>query len=326
MTGNVFRARSRRRGQAETRFWMSACTSRRPVARVPFCWLGVVLLCGLSFAGAQAQSYPSLRDCHDPTLQRELDAKVLSRPELRVLVENKNAGAVLVDVAELETPRVAWYNPDLMMYAASLPKIAIALGAFVEIDAGRMTLDDETKRQLIGMIKKSSNRDATAVLEKVGILRLAEILQDPAHGALYDPAHGGGLWVGKPYGKGKAVKRDPLHGLSHGATALAAARFYYGALNGTLIDHKHLPLLREMFGEPGIAHKFVKGLKDTDAALYRKSGTWRDFHSDSALVVHPDRKPRYIVVGIGRGPGRGQKLVSLIRTVDDMMVRRASDE
>ncbi len=47
-------------------------------------------------------------------------------------------GSVVVDVTDLRHPRVAWYNPDLMLYAASLPKIAIVLGIFVEVDRGAL--------------------------------------------------------------------------------------------------------------------------------------------------------------------------------------------
>ena len=36
-----------------------------------------------------------------------------------------------------------------------------------------------------------------------------------------------GLWVGKPYGKAAAYRRDPVAHLSHGATAFQVARFYF---------------------------------------------------------------------------------------------------
>ena len=123
---------------------------------------------------------------------------------------------------KLHHPKVAWYNPSLMLYAASLPKIAIVLGVFVEIERGAIKLDSETRNQLIRTIRHSSNRDATALLHKVGFERLAEILQDERYGKLYDPARGGGLWVGKEYGKAPAWRRDPLQGLSHGASAMQA--------------------------------------------------------------------------------------------------------
>lgn len=188
--------------------------------------------------GAFAESgYPDLRDAHDPELQKAMD-KALGphHPEFWDGVHKKEFSVVVADVTDLHHPQVAWYNPDVMLYAASLPKIAIVLGVFVEIERGVIKLDSETRNQLIRMIRHSSNRDATALLHKVGFERLAEILQDERYGKLYDPAHGGGLWVGKAYSKAPAWRRDPLHGISHGASAMQATRFYYGILTGTIID------------------------------------------------------------------------------------------
>ena len=70
----------------------------------------------------------------------------------------------MVDITDLQHPKVAGVNPDVMLYAASLPKIAILLGAFVKIERGELPLNDETRAELTRMIRKSSNKDATAVL------------------------------------------------------------------------------------------------------------------------------------------------------------------
>jgi beta-lactamase class A len=207
----------------------------------------------------------------------------------------------------------------LMLYAASLPKIAIVLGVFVEIERGAIKLDSETRNKLIRAIRHSSNRDATALLHKVGFERLAEILQDERYGKLYDPARGGGLWVGKDYGKAPAWRRDPLHNLSHGASAMQAVRFYYGVMNGTIIDTKDLPELEEIFGSPAIKHKFVKGLKGRkDVEIYRKSGTWRTYHADSAVVARDDLV--YIAIYIDNHPEAGRAAVDGIRIIDDVML------
>ena len=93
-----------------------------------------------------------------------------------------------------------------------------------------MTLDDETLEKLTRMIRNSSNSAATEILQRVGMDYLAELLQSPRY-RLYDPERNGGLWVGKAYGKTPAWKRDPLHNLSHGATALQVARFLLSAGN-----------------------------------------------------------------------------------------------
>ena len=269
-------------------------------------------------------SYPDLRDAHDPELQKAMDAALGPRhPEFWSGVQKKGFGFVVADVTDLHHPRVAWYNPNLMLYAASLPKIAIVLGVFVEVERGVIKLDSKTRNQLIRTIRNSSNRNATLLLRKVGFERLAEILQDERYGKLYDPARGGGLWVGREYSKAPAWRRDPLHGLSHGASAMQAARFYYGVMNGTIIDTKYLPELEEIFGSPAIKHKFVKGLQGRkDVEIYRKSGTWRDYHADSAVVARKDLV--YIVVYIDNHPDAGRGSVNGIKIVDDVMLKYAN--
>ena len=114
-------------------------------------------------------AYPDLRDTHDPELQRAIDTALgPSHPEFWAGVQKKEFSFVVADVTDLRHPKAAWYNPNLMLYAASLPKIAIVLGVFVEIDRGVIELDPEIRNQLIRMIRNSSNRDATALLNKVG--------------------------------------------------------------------------------------------------------------------------------------------------------------
>ena len=260
-------------------FYISGLTCRWRHGSIRTLLYTACLMFFLTIFGAEVSSaestYPDLRDAHDPVLQKAIDAALgPSHPEFWSGVKKKEFGIVVADVTDLHHPKVAWYNPNLMLYAASLPKIAIVLGVFVEIERGAIKLDSETRNKLIRTIRHSSNRDATALLHKVVFERLAEILQDERYGKLYDPTRGGGLWVGKEYGKAPAWRRDPLHGLSHGASAMQAARFYYGLMNGTIIDTKYLPDLEEIFGSPAIQHKFVKGLMDRkDVEIYRKSGT-----------------------------------------------------
>ncbi len=221
------------------------------------------LLLHASDAGARG-GFPDLRDSHDSELQAAFDAAVAETPGVdlfRAAVRKGEASVVLADVTDLRRPLVAGYNPELMLYAASVPKIAIVFGAMVEIQTGTLELDDETRTQLVNMVRKSSNPAASAVLRKVGIERLAEILQDERYGKLYDPERGGGLWVGKPYDKSPVWRRDPVHGLSHGASAMQVARLYYGWLNGTLLSAEYRPLFDEIFGKPGLEHNFVKGLQ-----------------------------------------------------------------
>ena len=271
---------------------------------------------------AQAPTYPSLWDSFDPDFNQALETALKNefQGEYRQAVENKKAAFVVVDITDLQHPKVAGVNPDVMLYAASMPKIAILLGAFVKIESGEMSLDDETRSELTRMIRKSSNEAATAVLKLVGIENLAEILQSDKY-RLYDPEHNGGLWVGRDYSGGPLWRRDPLNNISHGATAMQAARFYYLAVTGRLVSEQYFDDLAEIMSNPGIAHKFVKGIKESnpDAEIYRKSGTWKKFHADSGVIVDKDRGYQYIIVALVEHPKGADGLARFAAVVDETL-------
>jgi len=280
--------------------------------------LSVLLLLSAVPVFADAlDAYPSLWESFDPGLQAKLD-KTLRKLGLDSAVHNGKLGIALVDITNLDEPRVAAVNGDEMIYAASLPKIAILLGAFVEIERGRMKLDEDTRASLTRMIRNSSNADATRMLNRVGKQRLLEILQSEEY-HLYDPLVNGGLWVGKEYGKSAAYQRDPLHNLSHGATALQAARFYYLLETGRLVNPKLTAEMKGMLGNPGIHHKFVKGLEGhPEAKIFRKSGSWNKWHADSAIVEAEGHE--YIVVALAENPEGGRWLSSMIAPIHEFMV------
>lgn len=286
--------------------------------------LRALLLASLVFAigahaapkGPTTADYPDLRDSRDRALQKGLE-RSLERLGLMEAVRAKRLAVSVVDISDLKHPRVAAVNGDHMLYAASLPKIAILLGAFVEIERGRMKLDAETRETLTQMIRVSSNEAATAMLRRVGKQNLESILMSDRF-RLYDPAYNGGLWVGKEYGDSPAYHRDPLHNLSHGATALQVARLYYMLETGQLIKPELARQMKEILGNPGIHHKFVKGLEETGSRIFRKSGTWEQWHADSAIVERDGR--RYIIVGLAEDRNGGQWLSELVKPVDAMLI------
>ena len=271
---------------------------------------------------AQAPTYPSLWESFDSDFNRALETALKKefQGEYRQAVEDKKAAFVVVDITELPRPKVAGVNPDVMLYAASMPKVAILLGAFVKIESGEMSLDDETRFELTRMIRKSSNEAATAVLKRVGIENLAEILQSDKY-RLYDPKHNGGLWVGRDYSGGPLWKRDPLHKISHGATAMQAARFYYLAVTGRLVSEQYYDDLAEIMSNSGIQHKFVKGIKESnpDAKIYRKSGTWKKFHADSGVIVDEEKGYQYIIVALVEHPKGADGLARFAAVVDETL-------
>lgn len=253
----------------------------------------------------------------DSQLQRSLET-LIDDHGLTAAVQAKELAVVLVIVTDPETPRLAELNGRNMVYAASLPKIAILLGAAVAIDEGRLVLDDDLKADLDSMIRYSSNASATRVLELVGREELLRILQSPEY-SFYDQNDNGGLWVGKDYGPSSAYRRDPLSGLSHGATAFQAARFYYELQTGNLVSPRQTEMMLDVLSNPGVNHKFVKGLQAyPDIDIFRKSGSWKTYHSDSALVRGDGFA--YIMVALANNANGGTWLEKLAAPLHELAV------
>jgi len=258
--------------------------------------VATLLICGSLFA---MESTQILDQAGDLQLQEGLEA-IIEKQGLTNAIKEQELSVVLMIVTDPNQPHLAELNGSNMVYAASLPKIAILLGAAVEIDDGRLKLNDELQVDLDNMIRYSCNSCATKVLEQVGREELLEILQSPRYN-FYDQNGTGGLWVGKDYAPGTAYHRDPVANLSHGATAFQAARFYYELQNGNLASPEQTKLMMEALSNPGIQHKFVKGLKAFPGLeLFRKSGSWRDYHADSALVR--TKGLAYIIVALSHNP------------------------
>jgi len=238
-----------------------------------------LLFCGQLLGAGAARL---LNASGDVQLQQALEVLVLEQ-NLATAVNKQELALVLVIVTDPDNPRLAEINGHHMVYAASLPKIAILLGVAVAIDEGRLELNEELQKDLDDMIRHSCNACATRVLGLVGREELLEILQSPEYN-FYDQ-EAGGLWVGKDYGPVSAYRRDPLSGLSHGATAFQAARFYYKLQTGTLVSPEQSEMMLDVLSRPGLSHKFVKGLEAyPNLEIFRKSGTWKTYHADSALV------------------------------------------
>jgi beta-lactamase class A len=267
--------------------------------------------------GAYNAQWPPLIQSRDPWLQEQLRAKLKEIGLDRAAAERRLAVA-LVDITVIDKPRVAAVNAHEMMYAASLPKIAILLGAFQKAQDGDLELDAATRVLLTQMIRNSSNSAATTMLERVGYNYVANVLQSDRYD-LYDEAMNGGLWVGKPYAKKGAWKRDPMYNLSHAATPFQVARFYYLLETGQLVSPTACTEMLEMLSRPAIQHKFVSGLNThrPGSTIYRKSGTWRTYHSDSAVIERDGR--RYIAVAMANHPSGSRWLSQVIVAMDDLI-------
>ena len=234
---------------------------------------------------------------------------------LRPEIAKHKMAVSLVDVTDESKPRYAGVNDTVMMYAASLPKIAILLAGFEEIHQGKLRDTPEVRGVFTRMTRYSSNADATRAVHMIGFESIAKTLTSPKY-RLYDPKLNGGLWVGKAYGgPHDRWRRDPLHHLSHGATTLQTARFFTLLSQGRLVDAETSREMKEILSHPGIRHKFVKGLAGLRGVkIYRKSGTWKNWHADAALIEHGEK--RYVAAALVENPRGGKILEELIRGLD----------
>lgn len=250
----------------------------------------------------------------DPDLNEEL-ARLLAEQRLSTLVEARKFAVSLVDITDPERPRYAGVNDNVMMYAASLPKIVAIMAGFERIREGTLHYTPEMRQMFLRVARRSSNTDASKVIQMVGFENIARILTSPKY-RLYDLQGAGGLWLGKAYGGPNDFwRRDPLNNISHGATAFQTARFFLLMAQGQLVNARFSAEMRDIFSNPEIRHKFVKGLANVpNVKIARKSGTWKDWHADAGIIEHDGR--RYIAVGLVEHPRGGEILEKLITGLD----------
>ncbi|WP_405565828.1 serine hydrolase [Polaribacter sp. Asnod6-C07] len=238
-----------------------------------------------------------IKEIEDAKLQVALEKEIYKNKTWSRLIRSNQMSVAIVDLNDSTSFKYAGINDNFMMYAASLPKIAILLAVMDAIDKGELEYTTELKNDLRLMISKSNNRASTRNIDRVGYKKIEEVLRAPKH-KLYDEEVGGGLWVGKRYASAGKRYPDPIKGLSHAATTRQVCSFYYQLALGNLISTERSKEMLEIMKTPELHHKFVNTLDRIapKADVYRKSGSWRNYHSDSALVWGPNRK--YIIVAL----------------------------
>lgn len=219
-------------------------------------------------------------------------------------------------VLELRTGRLALVRPDQIFYGASLPKVAILLGWYAQ-HPDPATTDAATRHELGLVIKDSSNELAAKYSQ---ILGLAFIRAELDRHGLYDPARGGGLWLGKHYGVDTERVRDPVGDHSHAANARQLLRFYLLLEGDRLVSPAASAAMRAAFASPDIPHRddrFVAGLAGRGLEIRRKAGWWEDWHHDSAAVTGPGR--HYLIVALTRHARGEEYLRRFAAAVDDQL-------
>lgn len=259
----------------------------------------------------------------DKDLQKDLELQLNTIPKWKNLIQQNKLAVGVIDLSNPNEIKYARINGGNMMYAASLPKIAILLAAMDAIEKGELKETPEVTNDMKIMISRSSNSAATRMIDRLGFDKIESVLTDEKYN-LYDEEHGGGLWVGKRYASGGATNREPLKNLSHAATVNQVCRFYYLLANGELVNSKRSKQMLGIMEKPALHHKFVNTLDQIapNARLFRKSGSWKNFHSDSILVWDKNPNRRYILVALV-DDNSGEKIIrNLVKPIEKALLSR----
>ncbi len=260
----------------------------------------VALLCAMPQSVSAKKGRRKSAQCPTPLTNKssklqKLLVKAVNAKGWGRYIKKKQLAISVVDLSKKGRIFYAGINDDHMMYAASMPKIAILLTVIQAVNDGKLQWTHEFDKRLLQMIVASSNADASWGTDLVGLLEIERTMRDPRY-CFYDDKVGG-LWVGRAYRSGGATNRDPLFNISHGSTSRQAARFYTMLQQGKLVSPHWSFRMLGLMNPPKHHHKFVGGLRGEKGVVFlaRKSGTWRTFHADSALIEHGGK--RYVIIG-----------------------------
>jgi beta-lactamase class A len=259
----------------------------------------------------------------DSTLQVHLQ-ETLTRMGLDPLVNEQRLSVSLLDLSDPGQERYAGCNDRRMMYAASLPKIGILLGAFQAIRDGLLPRTAALDASLTRMIRESNNRDASRIIQRLGYDFIGRTLSNPRY-RLYDPDADGGLWVGKAFGPSgfrhhvEFWRPEPITGEWHAANTLQVTRFFWMLSRGDLVNPAYCSAMKRILSKTGTSEYFVEGLQAVGVRnIYRKAGTYGDTHCDAVLVEHRGR--RYVAVAMVNDPSGPSLLPRLIQELHQLIL------
>jgi beta-lactamase class A len=234
----------------------------------------------------------------DQGLQANLDQALKQNKLWQALIDRGKLAVGLVDLSDPAKPRFAQVNGNTMMYAASLPKIAILLAAFQGFADGSLKETPQIRADLIEMMRRSDNFAASQMVARIGLTKIEKVILDP-HYRFYDKKEGGGIWVGSSFGRDGQENPEPLKNLRQAATVNQVCRFYYLLAYGKLINPGRSRQMLKILAFPDLHDKFVSMLESAVPPnyLYRKSGEFGIWYSDSILVWDKTWR-RYILVAM----------------------------
>lgn len=270
----------------------------------------------------QVAQCPPVAKTGNEDLQSALERALNKKRSWRSLIAQKKMAVGVVDLSDPLEARFARVNGGTMMYAASLPKIAVLLAAYQCFEDGVLKETPQIDEDLVQMIRRSSNPAACRMIDLIGLKRIEAVLQDPRY-QFYNRENGGGIWIGARYGQGGERNPEPIKGLSHAATVTQICRFYYMLANGEIINPERSRHILETLSEPGIHDKFVSVVEKhvSPDRLFRKSGEWNVYFSDSVLVWDEGWR-RYILAALIEDKNGEHILRDLVPVVEQLLKYR----
>jgi beta-lactamase class A len=261
----------------------------------------------------------SLDQRRDQGLQAKLDQALEQDKLWQALIHRGKLAVGLVDLSDPAKPRFAQVNGNTMMYAASLPKIAILLAACQGFVDGSLQETPRIRADLIEMIRRSDNFAASQMVAHIGLTKIEKIILDPRY-QFYDQKKGGGIWVGSSFGRDGPENPELLKNLHQAATVYQVCRFYYLLAYGRLINPARSRQMLKILAFPDLHDKFVSRLEGTVPPnyLYRKSGEFGIWYSDSILVWDKTWR-RYILVAMVEHRQGEQILRQMVPLVEQIL-------
>lgn len=282
------------------------------VRRIPllFLWASVPVL-----SGALPRADPALQ----ARLQRSMDGLGLES-----LVAGRKLSVSLLDLSDPDEERYASVNDRQIMYAASLPKLGILLGAFQAIHDGLLGRTSAVDASLTRMIRQSSNSDASRIIQLLGYDFIARTLSSARY-RLYDPEAEGGMWVGKSYGPSglrshvEFWRPEPISGEWHATNSLQVTRFFWLLSRGDLVGRRDCDSMKRILSQSNGPEYFAHRLRlEGVRTIYRKSGVFGDIYCDAALVEHQHK--RYVAVAMVNDASGPAILTKLIRELNYLIM------
>lgn len=235
-------------------------------------------------------------------------------------LKRRHLAVSVVDLTPGTRIHYAGINDDTMLYAASLAKIAAVLSVAQGAKESRIKWDAAVTRDAALAIRWSNNEAATRLVKRATLPYIEEVLRRPGYCFFNNDT--GGLWLGRGYGGSREESRDPVQHTVHGANSRQIARFYTMLDKGLLVGPIGNGRILQSMGPPEGHRGFVGVLEASGARIVaRKSGAWRNFHADSALVEHAGA--RYVVVAMSDLP-EGSKAVEDVARVVDQLIRKGA--